>query len=99
MIGVKPEHLEIIKKIFREFTPGASVLAFGSRVNGNFKEWSDLDLVVIPKSPLSPMAMTRLKSAFEESDLPYRVDVMDWNSVSSEFRKLIQSKHEVIISG
>jgi len=94
--GIKPEHLAIIKEILLEFLPGVEVRAFGSRVNGGFKDWSDVDLVIVGSAPLDPKTLTRLKGAFEESDLPYRVDLLDWHNISPEFRELIQARCEII---
>lgn len=99
MTGIKPEHLAIVKKILREFLPGVEVRAFGSRVGGVFKDWSDLDLAIMGKARLDSRKLTRLKGAFEESDLPYRVDLLDWHGISPEFQKLIESQCEIIQSG
>jgi hypothetical protein len=32
-----------------------------------------------------------LTEAFEESELPYKVDIVDWSTMSENFRKLIQA--------
>ena len=45
---------------------------------------------------LDPDALRRLKEAFEESDLPFRVDVLDWHAISSAFRGVIEKKYEVV---
>ena len=37
-----------------------------------------------------------LREAFEESDLPFRVDVIDYNAVSDEFRAIIDAKYEIL---
>jgi len=39
---------------------------------------------------------SRLKLKFEESDLPYRVDIVDYKRVSKEFKKLIDDKNQKI---
>ena len=96
MTGIKPEHLAIIKGILLEFLPGVEVRAFGSRVNGAFKDWSDLDLALVGVARIDPRILTLLKGAFEESDLPYRVDLLDWHNISPEFRELIRARYEII---
>ncbi|MFH1619004.1 MAG: nucleotidyltransferase domain-containing protein [bacterium] len=98
MTGIKPEHLEIIKGILRDFLPGVEVRVFGSRVNGAFKDWSDVDLAIVGEARMDIKTLTRLKGAFEESDLPYRVDLLDWHNISPEFRELIQARYEIIQS-
>jgi len=37
-----------------------------------------------------------LREAFEKSDLPFRVDVVDYNAVSDSFRAIIENNCEVI---
>ena len=37
-----------------------------------------------------------LREAFEESDLPFRVDVVDYRTVSEAFRAIIDQSYEVI---
>lgn len=69
---------------------------FGSRVDGSPKPYSDLDLAFVAEKELNLAAIGRLKEAFEESDLPFRVDVLDWNSISEDFRKIIAQKYEVL---
>jgi len=82
MIDIKPVHLETVKRILAEHVPDCEVRAFGSRVVGKAKVYSDLDLAVICQGDLSAECLRHLKEAFEESDLPFRVDVLDWNRTS-----------------
>lgn len=95
-MDVKPAQLEIVKTILRDHVAGIEVRAFGSRVLGTSKETSDLDLAVVSRTKLEPRVMGGLKTAFEESDLPFRVDILDWNFISPEFRKLIEDRYEII---
>jgi len=96
MIDVKPTHLQTIKRILAEHVPDCEVRAFGSRVVGKVKSYSDLDLTVVCQEDLSAERLRHLKEAFEESDLPFRVDVLDWNRISESFCKVIEQGYEVI---
>ena len=96
MIDVKPEYLEIIKSILRINIPDFEVWAFGSRITGKPKSYSDLDLVIKGKTKLPLNKLALLKMDFEESDLPFRVDILDWNRISPEFQSLILKGFEVI---
>jgi len=96
MIDLKPTHLATVKRILAEHVPGCEVRAFGSRVTWTAKEYSDLDLAVVGDGPLDWGTMGNLKEAFEESELPMRVDLLDWNSVAESFRRVIEKKFEVI---
>ncbi|MFH1717385.1 MAG: nucleotidyltransferase domain-containing protein [Planctomycetota bacterium] len=96
MIDVAEHHLETIKHILAEYVGDCEVRAFGSRGNGTAKKHSDLDLAIVGEGKLERRVKMLLREAFEESDLPFRVDVIDYNAVSKEFRAIIEDKYEVI---
>lgn len=96
MIDATEEQLKIIVDILKRFVPHCEVRAFGSRYKGTSKDYSDLDLAIVGEDKLDENVIANLKYAFEESDLPYRVDVLDWHAVSSEFRKVIEKGYEVV---
>jgi predicted nucleotidyltransferase len=99
VIDVRPDHLEIIKAILKQYTPGCEVRIFGSRVTGKAKIHSDLDLALACEQKIASKFLSLLQAAFEESDLPFRVDVLDWKAISPEFRKVIEEKYEVLQEG
>ncbi len=90
MIDLKPKDFEIIADIIKRYVPDRRVVAFGSRVKWTAKTGSDLDLCVIGKHPLSLQEIASLEEAFSESDLPMKIDVVDWATISEEFRKIIE---------
>ena len=96
MIDITPKHLETIRHILAEHVPKCEVRAFGSRVKWTAKDYSDLDLAVVGSEPLTLRKLRQLKEAFEESDLPIRVDVVDWQSLADWFKKVIETEYEVI---
>jgi len=96
MIDLSPQHLETVRAILDRHVPRCEVRAFGSRINGSAKNYSDLDLAVVAPSKLNPDTLRYLKEAFEESDLPFRVDVLDWNETSADFQKVIEKDYEVV---
>ena len=93
---LSPKHLSILKEILRQFAPGHLVWAYGSRVKGTSKKSSDLDLVAFG---LDSRNISQLKEAFEESDLPFRVDLMDWGSIPESFRENIRERYVVVQDG
>lgn len=99
MIDVPPEILQIILSILNQKAPECEVRAFGSRVHGSPKKHSDLDLALIGKEKLSDKTLCSLKEAFEESDIPFRVDFLDWNTISKEFQSVINREHVVLQTG
>ena len=48
------------------------------------------------EEPLSIARVANLKAAFTKSDLPYRVDVVDWASTSESFREVIEKDYVVL---
>ncbi len=99
MIDLSPQHLQTVRAILDRHVPNCEVRAFGSRVSGPAKNYSDLDLAVVAPTKLNPETLRHLKEAFEESDLPFRVDVLDWHEISPEFQKVIGKAYEVIQAG
>lgn len=96
MIDLNPKHFEIVQHILAKHVPGSEVRAFGSRVKWTAKDYSDLDLAVVGSKPLTLRQGRQLAEAFEESDLPIRVDVLDWHTISEEFKRIIAEEYEVI---
>ena len=67
------------------------VWVFGSRTNWTTKDSSDLDLALDGESKLSHKLLGALKGAFEDSTLPYTVDVVDLNQIGESFRQIVES--------
>lgn len=88
-IDITPEERAIVLRILNEIVPDQEVRAFGSRVTGKAKPFSDLDLAVIGDEPLPLETRARLEEAFSESDLPWKVDVLVWAQVDEDFREQI----------
>ena len=99
MIDLNPNHLETVKGILAEHAPHCEARAFGSRATWTAKDYSDLDLAVVGEGPLDLGSLGRLKEAFEESDLPIRVDVLDWHGISESFQKVISREYVIIRRG
>ena len=96
MIDVRQDHLDCVLGILAERAPDCDAWAFGSRVDGGAVAGSDLDLVLEGDRTLDWRVMARLKDAFEESSLPFRVDVLDWHALPEHFRQNILKKRETL---
>lgn len=96
LLDVRADHLSIVQDILQQFVPERAVWAFGSRAKWVAKEYSDLDLCIVGKTPLSFRTLGLIEEAFEESDLPYKVDVVDWATTSESFRKIIERDRVVV---
>ncbi len=98
MLDLKPDHLAMVQRICSEQIPFAQVWAFGSRVTGTAKKFSDLDLAIDAGRELTLLERAELREAFQESDLPMSVDIVDLRSVKPAFRKLVKQQR-VLIQG
>jgi uncharacterized protein len=93
-LALDDKELSLVNAILRAHLPsGVTVHVFGSRARGQPKAWADLDLVLEGAAPLPLSLVAKLAEAFEESALPWKVDLVDRKTVSAGFGRLIdQSK-------
>ena len=98
-IDITPEERAIVLRILNEIVPDREVRVFGSRVTGKAKSFSDLDLAVMGNEPLPLETRARLEEAFSESDLPWKVDVVDWTSIDDKFQHIIFSPSVILKMG
>ena len=97
MLDLEPGQLATVRSIMRSTLPNVRVWAFGSRVQGRAKRFSDLDLAVEGEAALEWQQLFALKDAFSESDLPITVDVLDLRSISPEFRLLVERERVALL--
>ena len=96
MLDVEAHNLVIIRQILQKFVPDCEVRAFGSRINGTAKPYSDLDLAIVGKEKIKRRTKTLLRDEFAESNLPFIVEVLDYNAISKEFQAVIDKQYEVL---
>ncbi|TPW11885.1 MAG: hypothetical protein FD130_1879 [Halothiobacillaceae bacterium] len=96
LLDIPPDHLQIVRYILQKHVPQYEVWAFGSRVKGTTKKYSDLDLCVISDSPLDFSIVGAMADDFSDSDLPWKVDIVDWATTSESFRKIIEHNKVVV---
>jgi len=68
------------------------VWVFGSRSSGHARPTSDLDLVLLADEPFPFAVLAELNEDFAESDLPFKVDVLQWLTLREEFRGVVRSR-------
>lgn len=94
-LTLSPKHVGIIKRILAEHLPPETrVWVFGSRATGRAWRYSDLDLAIDAGRRLTLDERAILAEAFSESDLTYRVDVVDWRSIDEDFRGIIAAQRQ-----
>lgn len=96
LLQVTPQQWQIIQGILQQYLPGYAVWAFGSRVAGPCKPYSDLDLAIVGAQPLPMQMLAQVAEAFSESDLPWKVDLIDWATTSEAFQQRVLARKLVL---
>ena len=94
-IDLSTTQREAVSELLKRYLPDTEIWAYGSRINFTAKPHSDLDLVTF-SSPDQSLKVADLKEAFEESDIPFRIDLFVWDELPEPFHKNIQSEHIVM---
>lgn len=71
---ISPQQFAVLLGTLKQFPDIESAIIFGSRAKGTMYERSDIDLAITGKS-LDRHRLAELILAFDESDLPYQVDI------------------------
>ena len=98
MINIEPKYFEMIQDILKHYVSDYDVWLFGSRTSQEIKPFSDVDLVIMSHEDIPVSLMAKLTLAFEESELPYQVDIVEWHVLDEGVKKNIQAQHEPIQS-
>ena len=95
-LAISPRDKKILFSLLALYLPHTSVWAYGSRVTGNAKPWSDLDLVVFTAAE-QKYHLSLLREALEESNLSFRTQLMEWDCLPDNFKANIETSHIVIV--
>lgn len=89
MIDLNEKYISFIKETVYHYLQNCEIYLFGSRTKGIAKKYSDIDIAL--KSPnLNENILLKIINDFENSTLPYEVDVLDLNNISETFRQHIE---------
>ena len=89
-VDVAAPDLQTVREILRRHVPTRKVVAFGSRVTGRAKPFSDLDLAIMGEDAVPSATLAALADDFDESALPFKVDLVDWATIVDSFRDVIR---------
>ena len=95
-IDLTARQRRLVLELIDRHLPDTDVWAYGSRVDWTSRPQSDLDLVVFSESERNGN-VSDLREAFEESHLPFRVDVLVWHDLPDSFQKAILQRHCALI--
>ena len=89
---ISPKEFYIIRDILQKhLTTDCKVWVFGSRAKNQTKYNSDLDIALEHSTIISPMILASLRDDLDDSLLPYQVDIIDINEVSTSFKQIINT--------
>ena len=98
-LHLPPRHRKEIVALLHKHLPGVEVWAYGSRVNGQSHEGSDLDLAL--RGPrLAEIDTSRLADfieALQDSTIPFLVEARDWARLPKSFHSEIERAHVVLV--
>ena len=93
MFGLDDRHLDFVLSVLKRNISDvdAKFYIFGSRVKGTNKKYSDIDIAIdLNGKKLDTSILGKILIEFQDSTLPYEVDVVDLNSIDEKFRNLIK---------
>ena len=90
---VTPTEFIIIKDILKKYlTKDCKAYVFGSRAKSSSLHGSDLDLALECKEKIDFKKLSKIKIDFEDSRLPYMVDVIDLQATKEYFKNMIEKE-------
>ena len=89
-LDLREDHTAIRRNVLRTHLPvDARAYVFGSRARGGARRYSDLDLALEWDRPLGMDVIGQIAEALSDSDLPFKVDIVDLSVVEPAFRRRI----------
>ena len=95
-IDITAEQRKTVLALLEKHLPNTAAWVYGSRAQWTARPQSDLDMVVFA-TPEQNSRVSDLREAFEESNLPFRVDLFIWDEVPEQFREQIEAEHVVLV--
>jgi predicted nucleotidyltransferase len=86
MLQIEDRHRQIIREILKKYP--YKFYAFGSRTKAAAKKFSDLDICFMDNIPYNIRA--HIEEDFENSNLPFIVELIDWNLCDDKFKAMIK---------
>ncbi len=81
--GLNEEVLLSICNVFRGYPEIKSVILYGSRARGNFRQGSDIDLTIIGELN-EQHTLQRIENQLDDLSLPYTIDLSLFGQITSE---------------
>ena len=92
-LGLSVEDQKTLIALLDQYVPNEEIWAYGSRVRGTQRPFSDLDLVIHNDKPIDPQRMAELRYALSESNLSIKIDIQEWSHLSPTFQNIVAKDH------
>ncbi len=73
----------MVKDAFKDSE--VQIVLFGSRARGDYAKTSDIDIGILPNGEINRKELILLREKVENSNIPYKVDVVNLSQTSKEF--------------
>jgi predicted nucleotidyltransferase len=83
MYGLKPHIIKAIQDIFSRFPEVQSAVIYGSRAKDNYRNGSDIDLV-LKGEKLNLSLLQKIENELDELYLPYKIDLSIYHQINNE---------------
>jgi predicted nucleotidyltransferase len=81
--GLSDKTLDTLELIFQKYSGIRQAILYGSRAKGNYRNGSDIDLSLKTDNSFTRTDLLRLAGDFDDSDMPYFVDVSIYDKLSN----------------
>lgn len=90
-IALTKYQISLIKNAVAQKLPNAKVFLFGSRVNQTAKKYSDIDIAIENEAEIATKILFEIHEKLSDS-FDFKVDLIDLNKVSEEFKNAVEFK-------
>jgi predicted nucleotidyltransferase len=81
--GLKESTIAAIQAVFRRYPQVEKAILYGSRAKGNFRNGSDIDLVLVGES-LTLTDQFKIETELDDLMLPYKIDLAIYHQIENE---------------
>ncbi|KKP29219.1 MAG: polymerase, beta-like protein region protein [candidate division TM6 bacterium GW2011_GWF2_30_66] len=89
-MALENEYKEKLLGILTILFPDAKIYLFGSRVGDNHAKYADVDVAIDENEAIRPGRIGEAINMLAESSIPYKVDIVDYKSVSKDMQYFIK---------
>ncbi|MDR0704448.1 MAG: nucleotidyltransferase domain-containing protein [Planctomycetaceae bacterium] len=95
ILSITEEQRNEIISLLDRYLPNVTAWIFGSRIKHSARQNSDLDLVIFANEN-DRLKVNALRDAFDESNIPFRIDMHVWNELPETFKRNIETDYVVL---